>query len=76
MTSDHFQVVLDALVRRTPFRPFTVELVGGQRFEIDHDRAVIWRNGIAIFISPGGTPIWFDHDSVVTFLEDTAGTSA
>ncbi len=36
MTAENFEQVLDGLTRRTPFRVFTVELNGGQRFEVDH----------------------------------------
>ena len=46
-----------------PFRAFTVELNGGRRFEIDH-LALVIRDGVAVFLAPGGMPIWFDHDSV------------
>ena len=34
------------------------------RYEIDHPRAIINRNGMAVFLAPGGGPVVFDHDSV------------
>ena len=43
MSFDFVQTLLDALVGRTPFRPFTVELVGGHRFEVDYARALVQR---------------------------------
>jgi hypothetical protein len=64
MTADNFDRVLLALSQRQPFQVFTVELHGGQRFEIDHPRATVVRDGVAVFLAPGGVPIWFDHDSV------------
>ncbi|HEY8747286.1 MAG TPA: hypothetical protein VIM11_04885 [Tepidisphaeraceae bacterium] len=76
MTSDNFQQVLDALIKLVPFRPFTVELVGGRRFEVDHSRAVVERDGVAVYVAPGGIPIWFDHESVVAIIGDTARSSA
>ena len=76
VTSDNFQRVLDALATRAPFRPFTVELAGGRRFEVDHARAMVVRDGVAVFIAPGGVPIWFDHESVTAILGDIAGTAA
>jgi hypothetical protein len=76
MTSDSFQQVLDALASRNPFRPFTVELVGGRRFEVDHARALVERDGVAVFLAPGGVPIWFDHESVTAIVGDRAGASA
>lgn len=64
MTAENFDHVLDALRQHQPFRVFTVELHGGQRFEVDHPRALVVRDGVAVFLAPGGIPIWFDHDSV------------
>jgi hypothetical protein len=64
MTADNFDTVLEGLKRRTPFQMFTVELHGGDRFEVDHPEALVVRDGVAVFLAPGGTPIWFDHDSV------------
>jgi hypothetical protein len=64
MTTDNFDRVLLALNERQPFQVFTVELHGGKRFEVDHPRAMVVRDGVAVFLAPGGVPIWFDHDSV------------
>jgi hypothetical protein len=47
-----------------------VELVGGERFEIDHTHAAVVRNGVANFLRPGGTPVYFDHDSVLQFIDN------
>jgi len=74
MTAENFERVLDALAQRTPFRVFTVELVGGRRFEVDHPRALVVRDGVAVFIAPGGVPIWFDHESVTQFVGASAST--
>ena len=60
MTADKFQQSLEAYAERTPFRPS-----GGRRFEVDHARALVARDGVAVFILPGGIPIWFDHEGVV-----------
>ncbi|HVS36497.1 MAG TPA: hypothetical protein VMS17_13110 [Gemmataceae bacterium] len=64
MTADNFDRVLEGLKQYSPFRVFTVELIGGRRFEIDHPGALVVRDGVAVFIAPGGVPIWFDHESV------------
>lgn len=64
MTAENFDRVLNALRLRQPFTVFTVELHGGQRFEVDHSGALVVRDGVSVFLAPGGTPIWFDHDSV------------
>lgn len=72
MTSEDFQRLLDALVNRTPFHPFTVALHGGRRFEVDHARAMVVRDGVAVYVAPGGVPIWFDHEGVTSIVGDTA----
>jgi hypothetical protein len=64
MTADNFGSALEGLIRREPFRVFTVELHGGRRFEVDHPNALVVRDGVAGFLAPRGVPIWFDHDSV------------
>jgi len=75
MTSENFDRVLMALRGRTPFQVFTVELHGGQRFEVDHPGALVVRDGVAVFLAPGGVPIWFDHDSVNQVLGASADTA-
>jgi hypothetical protein len=64
MTTENFDHVLQALRQRKPFQVFTVELTGGDRFEVDHPEAFVVRDGNAVFIAPGGIPIWFDHKGV------------
>ncbi len=64
MTADNFDQALQALQGREPFQVFTVELNGGQRFNVDHPRAFVVRDGVAVFIKPGGTPVFFDHVEV------------
>lgn len=68
MTPENFQNALGALRQRRPFRPFTVELVSGDRFEVDFPDALGSRDGVAIFIGPGGVPVLFDHQSVSQFI--------
>lgn len=75
MTADNFDAVLVALAERSPFQVFTVELHGGKRFEVDHPRALVVRDGVAVFLAPGGVPIWFDHESVTQIVGASASTS-
>ncbi len=74
MTAENFDQVLNGLADRVPFQVFTVELNGGQRFEVDHPRALVVRDGVAVFLAPGGVPVWFDHDSVNLILGEAANT--
>ena len=76
MAPDNFQQLLERFLERTPFRPFTVVLVGGRRFEVDHGRAMVERDGVAVYLMPGGIPVWFDHEGVVAIVGDTAESSA
>lgn len=64
MTADNFNSVLEGLRQIKPFHVFTVELTSGRRFEVDHPGALVVRDGVAVFLAPGGIPIWFDHESV------------
>ncbi len=64
MTAENFTTILEQLRQRQPFQVFTVELHGGRRFEVDHGGAIVVRDGVAVFLAPGGVPIWFDHEDV------------
>jgi len=74
MTAEDFEQHLTVLSDRQPFRVFTVELHGGKRFEVDHPRAMVVRDGVAVFLAPGGVPIWFDHESVNQIVGAPANT--
>ena len=64
MTPETFDRTLRAFQRRTPFQPFTVELVSGYRFQVDHPEALVYRSGTGIFVASDGTPTLFDHEGV------------
>ncbi|HEV8605617.1 MAG TPA: hypothetical protein VGQ99_09640 [Tepidisphaeraceae bacterium] len=70
MTAENFHSALNALRQRRPFRPFTVELVSGDRFEVDFSDALFTRDGVAVFIRPGGAPVIFDHEGVSQFISE------
>ena len=74
MTVDNFDNTLRILVTRRPYQVFTVELNGGERFQVDFPNAIVFRDGMAVFVAPGGIPHLFDHDSVNQFI--AAGTSS
>ena len=76
MTAENFDAMLARLLNRRPFQIFTIELQGGKRFEIDHPQATVFRDGLAVFLSPGPVPIWFDHESVSQFIEAPASASS
>jgi hypothetical protein len=76
MEADNFEQALLAFVRRAPFRPFTVALVNGDRVEVDYPAALVVRDGVAVYIGPGGVPVIFDHEGVSQFISDLSGSGS
>ena len=74
MTVEHFEKALLTMLDRRPFKPFTVELNNGERFEIDQPEATVLRQGLAIFMAPGPEPIYFTYDGVAQIV-DSPGSS-
>jgi hypothetical protein len=74
MTAENFDQMLTALRSLKPYRVFTVELNGGQRFEVDFPNALVVRDGVAVFLAHGAAPYWFDHDSVNQIIGAPANT--
>lgn len=70
MDASHFDNTLNAFRRRTPFRPFTIVLVNGDRYEVDFPDAYVVRDGVGIYVGPGGVPVIFDHEGVAQFIGD------
>ena len=68
-----FDDTMRAFRDRKPFRPFTVAMVDGDRLEIDHAGALVVRDGVAVFVSPGGAPVIFDHEGVSQVIGDLSG---
>ncbi|HEY2415392.1 MAG TPA: hypothetical protein VGI40_24330 [Pirellulaceae bacterium] len=73
MESGRFDETMRALADRVPFRPFTVALVNGDRYEVDHPRAVVVRDGVAVYVAAGGVPVIFDHEGVSQVIGDLMG---
>jgi hypothetical protein len=66
----NFDRSLRAFQHRAPFRPFTVALVNGDRFRVDHPEALVIRDGVAVFVEAGGQPWLFDHESVSQLIDE------
>ncbi len=75
MDRQTFEATILTFKRRTPFRPFTLSLVNGERLEIDHPDAVVVRDGVGLFVGPGGVPAVFDHEGVAQVIGDLANRS-
>ena len=64
----NFERALRGFTQRVPFRPFTVELINGRQFAVEHPEALIFRNGLAVYIAPSdGALTIFDHEGVNQF---------
>jgi hypothetical protein len=72
MTAENFDRAFQTLQERRPFQVYTVELHGGKRFEVDSPFALVVRDGVAVYVAPGGIPILFDHDSVNQIIAGSA----
>ena len=70
MDRDTFDSTIRTFKHRTPFRPFTVSLVKGERLEVDHPDALAVRDGVALFVGVGGIPAVFDHEGVAQVIGD------
>lgn len=75
MTAEHFDQIITELRDKKPYHIFTVELNGGRRFEVDSPSALIVREGVAVFLAPGGVPVLFDHESINQVIVAPANTS-
>ena len=67
MKTETFEKTLQGFTERTPFRPFTVELINGRQFAINHPEALVVRSGVAVYIDPDGALVIFDHEGVNQF---------
>ncbi len=70
MDRDTFDTTIRTFKQRTPFRPFTVSLVNGERVEVDHPEALVVRDGVGLFVGPGGVPAVFDYEGVAQIIGD------
>lgn len=70
MHRDIFTETIQVLKHLQPFRPFTIAMVNGNRYEVDYPDALAIREGLAIFLGPGRVPIYFDHEGVCEIIGD------
>lgn len=68
MTAESLEQALQIMMHRVPFHPFTIALVNGDRLEVDHPGALMFRESLAIFFAPGRIPQLFDHEGVAQLI--------
>ena len=76
MTTEHFQTTIRGFQRRTPFRPYIVALVNGDRVKVDHPEALVIRGGVGVYVSASGAPTIFDHEGVSQVLAESPESNA
>lgn len=76
MDRETFTETVRAFKHRTPFKPFTVVTVSGNRYEVDFPDALAVREGLAIFVGPGRVPVFFDNEGVSEVIGDLSGHHA
>ena len=69
MRPDTFEFALYLCRLHRPFRPYTVELMTGDRFAVRHPEALRFRRKFAIFVEPDGLRRFFDAESVCQVIE-------
>jgi hypothetical protein len=76
MDRETFTATILAFRTRTPFRPFTVALVNGDRYEVDRPEILAIGDGVAVLLAPGNVPVFFDHEGVNQVIGDLSGRGA
>lgn len=76
MDRDTFTATIRGLRNRTPFRPFTVALLKGDRYEVDRPDVLALGEGMAVLVAPGNVPVFFDHEGVNQVIGDLSGRGA
>ena len=76
MDRETFTAAIEAFQGRRPFRPFTVALVDGDRYEVDRPNVLALGDGAAVLLAPGNVPVFFDHEGVSQVIGDLSGRGA
>lgn len=71
-----FDATIRTFQRRSPYQPFTVALVNGDRVEVDRPDAIVVRDGVALYAAPGGIPVVIDYGGVSQIIGDLASRSS
>jgi hypothetical protein len=69
MRAKPLEAALRLCRRFRPFRPYTIELMTGDRFVVRHPEALRYRGGLAVFVEPDGLRRYFDAESVCQVFE-------
>jgi len=73
MDAKGFEQILRRLSRRTPFRPFVVSLLNGDRIVVEHSEALMFRGGLAVYFGKDNEFFFFDNDGVCEVTDRVPG---
>lgn len=76
MDRETFTATIRAFRNQTPFQPFTVALMNGDRHEVDRPDILAIGDGVAFLIAPGDVPVFLDHEGVNQIIGDSSGHGA
>lgn len=76
MDRETFSNTIQAFKHRSPFQPFKVAMVNGDRLEVDYPDALAVRDGMALFAALGNVPVIFDHEGVSQVNGDLSSSGA
>jgi hypothetical protein len=76
MTNEEFAATISPLRAARPFRPYTVEMNDGTRYEIDLPLALGYRDGSFGFMTHGRGPRFFNVADVRQILTAVVETAA
>jgi hypothetical protein len=75
MVAENFCDALRAFQNRKPFKPYVVQLVSGERIVVEHPEALVFRNGVGVFISPRREITILDHEGVISVMDPPTATT-
>ena len=73
MTDKNFRQILEALLSKSPFQVFTIELRSGERYAVTQPRALAYRDGLVVLLADHQVSVYFDHESVSSIILARAG---
>lgn len=73
MDRETFTATIQALQNRKPFKPFTVALGDGERYEVNRPDTLALGDGAAVLLAPGNVPVFFDHEGVSQVIGNGKG---
>jgi hypothetical protein len=71
MTKDNFIRLIQSVNRRRPWKPYTLELLGGSRLEVNHPEALLANGELWVCASSTGLRTVFVCSAVVRFINTT-----